>query len=371
VSRSGRRHQVGLAPRLLLALLIVLATAAVTAWVVGALVGPRLFHQHMVEAGLDDNDAAVLHAEEAFRSATSTAATLAFAAAALASAGVSVVLARRIAASLGAVSTAAAALGAGTYGVRVPSSGLGAEFDQLAGSFNAMADRLEDAQRLRERLLADLAHEVRTPIATIAGYLEAVEDGVRPMDDTTVAVLRDQADRLTRLSHDLSAVTHAEAGDVVLDLELAPPEQLVHAAVQAAAERAADAGVELRAHVDPGVPAVSVDRHRMAQVLDNLVTNALRHTPPGGSVSVLAGRQGGAVTFTVSDTGDGIAAEHLPHVFERFYRADVARDRDSGGSGIGLAISKALTEAHGGTILASSPGPGRGADFVVRLPAAS
>lgn len=350
---------------------IVLVTAAVTAWVVLAVVGPALFHEHLMRAGVDDHELADLHVEEAFGSASTVASALALTAAAIASVAVSIVLTRRIGASLSAVSTAATSLGAGRFDVRVPSPGLGAEFDDLADSFNRLADRLEEAQRLRERLLADLAHEVRTPVATITGYLEAVEDGVQALDGTTFAVLREQADRLTRLAHDLAAVTHAEAGDILLDAEPVPPAELVDAAVHAARERAAARGTDLSGSAEPGLPEVLADRHRIAQVLDNLLTNALRHTPSDGAVVVRAARgDHGQVRLVVTDTGEGIGADDLPHVFDRFYRAGSARDRASGGFGIGLAISKALVEAHRGTIAASSPGPGRGATFTVTLPTA-
>src|SRR5699024_570611 len=158
---------------------------------------------HMVAAGLGDTDGAVLHAERAFRDASTVALSLALGAAAVASVLVSVFLTRRIARSLSAVSSAATRLGAGRYDARVPSTGLGTEFDELAESFNTMAGRLQDADRLRGRLLADVAHEVRTPIATLNGYLEAIEDGVEPMSSATIAILRDQASRLTRLAQDL------------------------------------------------------------------------------------------------------------------------------------------------------------------------
>jgi len=358
----------GLAGRLLIALVIVLATAALTAWLVASAVGPGLFHEHMVRAGLEDHDDAVMHAERAFRDASAVSLVLALGAAAVASTAVSLVLARRIGRSLAAVATAAARLGAGRYESRVPAAGLGAEFDDLAESFNAMAARLQEAERLRARLLADVAHEVRTPVATIAGYLEAVEDGLQPMDEPTMAVLRDQSARLTRLARDLAAVTRAEAGDLVLTLEPLAPDELLAATTGTWRERATAAGVDVRVQVDPELGHVRVDRQRMGQVLDNLVANALRHTPAGGTITLRATGGYQRVALHVSDTGAGIAPEHLPHLFERFYRADTARDRTHGGSGIGLAICKALTEAHGGTITATSDGPGAGASFTVTLP---
>ncbi|WP_245528112.1 HAMP domain-containing sensor histidine kinase [Cellulomonas gilvus] len=327
----------------------------------------------MVRAGLQDHDSAVLHAERAFRDASAVSLALALGAAAITSAAVSVVLAGRIGRSLATVSKAAARLGAGEYESRVPAAGLGAEFDDLADSFNTMAARLRDADRLRARLLADVAHEVRTPVATIAGYLEAVQDGAQPMDEATMTVLADQAARLTRLAQDLAAVTRAEAGDLVLNVEPVPTRDLLEQTAAAWRDRAAAAGVHLALDPDAGSGAgpVAVDRHRIAQVMDNLVANALRHTAAGGTITLRARAvdDPSRVALAVRDTGKGIAPEHLPHVFERFYRADTARDRASGGSGIGLAICKALTEAHGGTITAASAGVGAGATFVVTLPA--
>ncbi|WP_370523920.1 sensor histidine kinase [Cellulomonas sp. APG4] len=361
----------GLASRLLAAIVVVLLTAVATAALVAAAVGPGVFHDHMVAAGAADTDAAVLHAERAFRDAGAVVLALALGAAAVASSVVSVVLTRRIARSLRAVAAAAGGVGAGRYEARVPRTGLGEEFDALAASFNTMAARLQDAERLRGRLLADVAHELRTPVATLAGYLEAVEDGVRPLDPATVAVLRDQATRLTRLAQDLAAVTRAEAGDLVLDLEPVDAGELCRTACAAAQERAEAAGVRLRTEVLADGALIRVDRTSLAQVLDNLVDNALRHTPRGGVVVVATTRDpDGNVRLSVADTGEGIGPEHLPHVFERFYRADSARDRAHGGSGIGLAISRALVEAHGGAITAESDGRGSGATFVVVLPGA-
>lgn len=361
----------GLAARLLLALALVLLSGGGTAWLVASVVGPSVFHEHMIRAGLQEHDAAVLHAEDAFRSASTVALSLATLAAAVASLGVSLVLTKRIGRSLSAVAAAAARVGSGEYGARVPAPGLGREFDQLTSAFNHMATRLHDAERLRGRLLADVAHEVRTPVATIQGYLEAVEDGVQPMDAATIAVLRDQAARLTHLAEDLAAVTRAEAGDLRLDRAPVPVARLLEAAAAAGQERAAAAGVHLAADGAPAEAVVEVDPRRMGQVLDNLVSNAIRHTPRGGRVDLRAVVTGERVHITVTDTGEGIEASHLRHVFERFYRADTARDRARGGSGIGLAIVKALTEAHGGTVGAESAGPGRGSTFTVDLPAVS
>ncbi|NUU15859.1 HAMP domain-containing protein [Cellulomonas humilata] len=358
-----------LATRLQVGSVLVLTVGALTAATVVALVGPPLFHEHLMHADLRDQDEAILHAEEAFRYASAIALAVAIAAAALASIAVSLVFTRRIGRSLSSLSDAAARVGSGRYDARVAPPEMGPELDEVAVSFNHMAERLQDSDRLRERLLADVAHEVRTPVATITAYLEAVEDGVRPLDATTIELLREQALRLTRISEDLAAVTQAESGDLELEVRATAPADLVSSAVGAGRERAAESAVHLEGDVQQDLPGLEVDPLRMAQVLDNLVSNAIRHTPAGGRVTVAAGRTSdGGVRFSVTDTGDGIASEHLPHVFERFYRVDTARDRGHGGSGIGLAISLALAHAHGGTITAASPGPGKGSTFTVLLP---
>ncbi len=347
--------------------LVVLA-GGLTAWLVAGAIGPGVFHRHMLAAGLSDG-VAVLHAEEAFRSASVTSLGVALGAAAVASLAVSLFLTRRIGRSLSTLSAAASRVAGGRFDSRVPSPRMGAEFDDLARSFNDMAARLDESQALRNRLLADVAHELRTPVATLNAYLEGLEDGVETLGPETVAVLRAQGSRLTRLADDLAAVTRAESRDLALALEPMTPDDVLTAAARSAADRFAARGVRLGVDVPRGLPDVVVDRDRIGQVLGNLLDNALRHTPAGGTVTLSARRTDhGRVRLVVRDTGEGIDAAHLPHVFERFYRVDTARDRDHGGSGIGLAITRALVEAHGGTVTAHSDGPGRGAVFEVALP---
>lgn len=350
------------------ALALVLATAGVTAWLVAGAVGPALFHDHLLGTEPGD-DGVVLHAEAAFRTASGLSLSIAMLAATAAALVVSLVLTRRIAASLTALTGAARDVAGGHYAARVPVPTMGSEFITLVEAFNQMAERLEASERLRHRLLADVAHELRTPVATLNAHLEGVEDGVTELTPQTVALLRAQGTRLTRLAEDLAAVTKAESGELTLTLEPTDPGDLVRAAQLAARDRAADAGIELRVDVAPDLPRIDADVDRMAQVLGNLVDNALRHTGQGGRVTVSAElAPSGRVLLAVQDTGEGIAPEHLPHVFERFYRVDTARDRLSGGSGIGLAITRALVEAHGGRIGAESAGRGAGARFVATLP---
>jgi two-component system sensor histidine kinase BaeS len=254
--------------------------------------------------------------------------------------------------------------------VQVPPPGLGAEFEELVTGFNDMARRLDGVEETRRRLLADLAHELRTPVATLAAYLEAVEDGVTVLDADALAVMQAQTGRLTRLAQDVSAVSRAEEGHRTLDRRPTPAATLVTTAYRsAAADRYAANGVLLEHVIAPGLPVVEVDVERIAQVLGNLLDNALRHTPRGGRVTVIADTRDGQLRLRVTDTGIGITAEHLPHVFERFYRADAARDRGHGGSGIGLAIVKAYVQGHDGHVTAASNGPGQGTTVTITLPA--
>jgi len=233
-----------------------------------------------------------------------------------------------------------------------------------------MADRLGSVERTRRRLLADLGHEMRTPVATLEAYFEALEDGVATLDASTATLLRAQTKRLARLSDDIGTVSRTEEGQVRLELGPMQPASMVRAAVDSVGEAYETKGVRMFTNIAGGLPELCVDPERMGQVLGNLLDNALRHTPAGGTVTIsaTASRRSGGVALSVADTGEGIPAEHLTHVFERFYRVDTARDLAHGGSGIGLAIAKALVEAHGGQLTATSPGTGQGSTFRILLP---
>jgi signal transduction histidine kinase len=208
-------------------------------------------------------------------------------------------------------------------------------------------------------------------VAVLEGYLEGLLDGVVEPDASTWALLHGEASRLRRLIDDLHALSRAEAGQLALHVGPVAPAAIVEAAMARIASQATEAGLTLTAAVPSDLPPVRADHDRAVQVLTNLLTNAVRYTPPPGEVSVRVDRDGAAVRFAVTDTGVGIAAEHLPHVFERFYRVDRSRSRALGGSGIGLTIAKALVEAMGGRIWAESTGPGQGATFTFTLPVES
>ena len=266
------------------------------------------------------------------------------------------------------MSAAAAAVAEGRYDIRVTAPQLGDEFDDLAIAFNRMAERLQSVESTRRQLFGDLAHEIRTPVSVLEAYLEAVEDGVKTLDPQTIAMLREQTGRLVRFSDDAAALAQAEDAHAAIAPGWVDTGDVLGAVSATVADRYAAKDVELRTQAGAG-GRLWADGQRLNQILGNLLDNALRHTPPGGHVSVTAARSGADVVFTVADDGEGIAAEHLPHLFERFYRADSARDRGRGGSGIGLAIVKALTEAHGGHVSVASRGPGHGTTFTVSVPA--
>jgi len=370
MSRTADRRW-GLAARFLAAIVVVVLVGSATAWVVAVAIGPVIFHAHLSDSGAA-SPGVMLHAEEAFRTASALALALALLVALGTSVAVSLFVARRITRSLAPVTAATRRVAAGDHSARVPAVGMGAEFDDLADGFNTMAGDLARVESTRTRMLADLAHEMRTPVATLDGYLEAILDGVHQADEATVTMLRGQVARLARLAQDITLVTTAEEGRLSMKRERVAVAGLVDAAAAQAAAAYAQRCVALEVHVvEEAVDVVvEADAVRLGQVLTNLLDNALRHTPPGGRVELGVEREGDAVRVRVSDDGEGIPAEHLPFVFDRFYRVDAARDRAHGGSGVGLAIVKAITLAQGGSVSVASDGPGRGASFTLTLPMA-
>jgi len=358
----------GVRGRLLLAQTLVLVAGGITTWVVASVVGPPLFREHLHRAGVAHDSNEQFHAEQAYRHATALSIAVAITVSALTAFVVTAYLSRRLQHSIAEISAAATAVAEGNYDIRVASPQLGDEFDELASAFNRMAARLQSVESTRRQLFGDLAHEIRTPVAVLEAYLEAVEDGVKTLDPPTVAMLREQTGRLVRFAADAAALAQAEEAHAAITPGWLDAAELLGTVSTGVADRYAAKNVTLTTQVAaPG--RLWGDRQRLAQVLGNLLDNALRHTPAGGEVTLTAARTGSQVVFTVADDGEGISAQHLPHVFERFYRADSARDRQRGGSGIGLAIAKALTEAHGGHISVASRGPGQGTTFTVAVPA--
>jgi two-component system sensor histidine kinase BaeS len=354
--------------KLLLGQLMVVVTGALTLLLVALVLGPGIFRRHVRDAlGYVPPDVG-RHLDMAFHTATLISLGVAVAVSTAAALLVSALVSERVVRPVRGLATAAQQIAVGSRGARVPVRGTD-ELAHLGAAFNEMATSLEHAEDVRRQLLADVAHELRTPIATVESYVEALADGVLAPDAENWNAIRSETSRLGRLVADLQRVSQAEAHQ--LDLHPAPtdPGELVRSAVTSARPAFAAKEVALEHEIEPDLPAVTVDPARIEEVLANLMTNALRHTPPGGTVRVSAAPDAQAIAIAVADNGEGIAGEHLDRVFERFYRVDPARARSSGGTGIGLAIVRAIVEAHGGTVTADSDGPGSGATFTVRLPA--
>jgi two-component system OmpR family sensor kinase/two-component system sensor histidine kinase BaeS len=268
---------------------------------------------------------------------------------------------RRMAAPIGEVMEAADRVAGGDYGTRVQVRGPG-EVGRLASSFNQMTERLQANEAQRRALLADVAHELRTPLSVIRGNVEGMLDGVYPADEAHLGPVLEETAVMARLLDDLQTLSTAEAGVLRLHRERVDPAALAEDAAAAFRARAERAGVRLDWRGSP-VPEVEVDPVRIGEVLANLLTNAIRHTPRGGSVQVVVEPVPGGVAIAVTDTGRGIDPRELPYVFDRFVKS-----ADSGGAGLGLAIARSLVEAHGGRITAESV-PGQGTTMRFVLPA--
>ncbi len=245
------------------------------------------------------------------------------------------------------------------------------ELGRLAVSFNQMAARLEQIEVTRLDLIGNVAHELRTPLATIKGAMEGLVDGVLPADASTFQMIYRETDRLQRLVRDLQQLSQVESGAFELHLHSVQLAHLVQTAVARLALQFEEKSVSLTTRVPDNLPPVRADEDRIGQVLLNLVGNALQYTPSGGRVRISARRQDADVYVSVADSGIGISAEHLPFIFTRFYRVDRSRSRAGGGSGIGLTIARHLVEAHGGRLWAESAGPGQGSTFTFTLPLTS
>ncbi len=240
------------------------------------------------------------------------------------------------------------------------------ETGYLAAAFNDLTARRQQLEAQRKAMVSDIAHELRTPLTNIRGWLEVTRDGLLEPDPDLIASLHDEALLLQHIIDDLQDLAAADAGTLTLHREPVPADDLVERTVSAHRTLAESAGVSVRARTDPGL-ILDADPVRMRQVLGNLTSNALRHTPAGGTVTLAARQVGDVAVLTVQDTGSGITAEDLPHVFERFWRAEKSRSRRTGGSGLGLSIVRQFVEAHEGTVTVDSE-PAKGCVFTIRLP---
>jgi signal transduction histidine kinase len=294
--------------------------------------------------------------------------------AALAAAVVAVVLSlylsRSVIAPIRAMSLATQRIADGHYDERVQVNGED-ELAQLAARFNQMAEKLNQVESMRRRLIGDVSHELRTPLTAIKGSMEGLLDGVLPATQETYQQIHAEADRLNRLVDDLQELSRVEAQAYQLDLRPLEVSSLVWTVTKRLASQAESKRISLDLDLAPDLPRVLADEDRLVQVLTNLTGNALQYTPENGKVTITAQQMNNEVQISVRDTGIGIPPEHLPHIFDRFYRVDKSRSRRlGGGSGIGLTIARALVEAHGGHLWAESAGEGQGSIFTFTLPIA-
>ena len=278
------------------------------------------------------------------------------------------VLSRRMTSPIGALARAARRLGRGDLSQRVQLRGKG-EVAALAQAFNTMAADLEQAEQLRRNLVADVAHELRTPLSNIQGYLEAIRDRVMKPNAATIRSLNEEVALLSRLVNELQDLSLAEAGELKLVYQAEDITKLVKQAVTHWQPQLTAKEISLSLDLPDNLPPVNIDWQQVNQVLHNLLENAAAYTHKGGTINVAAAKQGDWVEVSVSDTGEGIPAEDLPNIFERFYRVDKSRARVTGGSGLGLTIARRLVEAHGGTITVQSK-LGKGSRFSFTLPIA-
>ena len=382
--------------RLLLTYLLVIGVGALAVVLATSLVAPSFYDLHMAgmmapgapetsggmmggQSGtggmIQSTDAAL---RSAYQQSVFQSVLAGMAAAVVIAVLVSLFVSDRIAGPVQRMVTVARRIAGGHYAERVRVPGGAArpedEIGQLAVTFNEMADSLEETERRRVDLLGDVSHELRTPINTLQGYLEGLLDGVIQPTPELWAKMHSEAGRMQRLADDLHSLSRAEARQLSLKIEAIDPALIAQAAVDTLQQHYTEKGLEFRKEIAPRLPPVLADRDRGVQVLTNLLSNALRYTPALGIVTLtvtsISGEHGGEVMFRVADTGIGISPEHLPHLFERFYRVDKSRTRAAGGSGIGLTIVQVLVQAMGGRVWAESPDLGKGSTFSFTLPIA-
>ena len=361
---------------------------------------PSAFDRHMVSMmpmmsdssmGMGMMDASVdLESDlfDNFRNAVNEALARGTLAAMIAAVIVSLLISRQVVTPVREMMHASQHIAAGHYDERVDVSGdldHPDELAQLALSFNRMADKLTQTENLRRQLIGDISHELRTPLTTIQGSMEGLMDGVLPAVPKTYQDIYKEAQRLEYLVDDLQELSRVEAGSYPLERVPMEIAHLIESVARRLRPQFDEKGVALELDLPGDLPKVQADPDRISQVLINLIGNALQYTPVGGVVSVgctVSRKQFPVIStqvpskrntdrwllITLEDSGIGIPAEHLPHIFDRFYRVDKSRSRAGGGSGIGLTIAKHLVEAHGGQIWAESEGKGKGSTFIFALP---
>jgi signal transduction histidine kinase len=276
------------------------------------------------------------------------------------------ILSRRILSPIRALSNTAKRLGRGDFNQRVNIKDRG-EIGELAQTFNSMASDLQRIEKLRRNMVADIAHELRTPLSNVSGYLEAIRDDVLKPEPSVILSLSEEVSLLSRLVEDLQELAIADAGELKLERQPEDLSQLVVRSLKAIEANALGKGLKTYADIPPNLAPADIDYQRISQVVHNLLNNAITHTPSGGSIRISIKQVDMMLSVSVDDTGEGIPPSDITNVFERFYRVDKSRARTGGGSGLGLTIAKRLVEAHGGTIGAQSE-LGKGSNFTFTVP---
>ena len=381
ILRGLRTH---LGWKFFLSYLIIITVGALVLASAAELAIPASFNRHMASMGsmmaeMMGEAGGGLDAEAdlfaSYRAAVNQSLLLAASAAVLAAVLVSFLVSRRVVEPVRQMMAASQRVADGHYEERVLVRGTLPpeemdELDQLAVTFNQMAARLERTESMRRQLIGDVAHELRTPLSTIKGSLEGLMDGMLEPDEANLQQLHREAERLQRLVADLQELSRVEAGAFELRLQPASVGDLIASAAERLGRQFEDKGVSLEVDLPPDLPSVLADEDRIGQVLLNLLGNALQYTPAGRAVRISARGAAAEVQLEIQDEGIGIPAEHLQHIFTRFYRVDPSRSRAGGGSGIGLTIAKHLVERQGGRIWAESLGAGQGSRFTFSLPVA-
>lgn len=368
-----------LGAKLLLSYLVIIVVGVIVLIVASQFILPTSFNRHMAGMGMmggmmgnqgmgNTDTMSQLYID--YRASFNEALVYAALAAMVVAVGLSLYLSRNVIAPVRAMSLASQRIADGHYDERVQVPGED-ELAQLATRFNQMAEKLNQVESVRRRLIGDVSHELRTPLTAIKGFMEGLIDGVLPATQETYQQIHAEADRLNHLVDDLQELSRVEARAYELDLHPLDVSSLMRTVTKRLRPQAESKHIVLDIELTSDLPPVLVDEDRAIQVLTNLTGNALQYTPENGAVTLSAKRINNEVQISVRDTGLGIPPEHLQHIFDRFYRADKSRSRHAGGgSGIGLTIARALVEAHGGRIWAESAGEGQGSTFSFVLPTA-
>ena len=363
-----RRH---LGAKIFFSYLVIIVLGVVVLVSASQFILPAAFDRHMsgmMGGGMMGGSDSMSQLYIDFRSSFNEALMYAALVAVIAALALSLLFSKSVISPVLALSRATQRIADGRYDERVQVVGED-ELSQLAARFNQMAEKIDQVEAMRRRLLGDVSHELRTPLTAIKGSMEGLMDGVLPANDETFQQIHAEADRLNRLVDDIQELSRVEAHAYQMDFRSLDVSSLVGTVIKQLAPQAETKRISLDLELTPDLPPVYADEDRAIQVLTNLTGNALQYTPEGGRVTISASRVNNEIQISIRDTGMGIPAEHLSHIFDRFYRVDKSRSRQAGGgSGIGLTIARALVEAHGGRIWVESDGDGRGSTFSFTLP---